>query len=143
MQPEFSQERPQDSFAQSRAAENAYPAQPTQTEQPPQPPVAEAQPPEEVDDDEYTYIKTDTGYERVKTSWLEDRIRNQRGPGNAQNAPVAPEEEREYWVHLANGDTVTLKDSDLPGHAGSNALHGFHTPEGEDNAVQIIGVYPK
>lgn len=54
--------------------------------------------------------------------------------------PVEEEAEPESYVHLANGQVLRLKESDLPGYAGSNAQHGHVTLNGAVHTV--IGVYP-
>jgi hypothetical protein len=51
-----------------------------------------------------------------------------------------PQEEPEFYVHLANGDVERVAESDLPGNAGHGAAHGFWE---KDNAVHYVtGVYP-
>lgn len=52
------------------------------------------------------------------------------------NAPVVDEnDDPEFHVHFANGERTTLKRSELPGYAGTNAHHGYH------NGRLITGVY--
>jgi hypothetical protein len=58
----------------------------------------------------------------------------------AQAAADEPEPETEYYVWLADGSVVRVKETDLPGHAGTNALHGFFKRDGFN--FVIVGVYP-
>lgn len=52
------------------------------------------------------------------------------------NAPVVDEsDDPEQYVHLSNGEVRTLKRSELPGYAGTNAHHGFL------EGVKITDVY--
>lgn len=49
-------------------------------------------------------------------------------------------EDPEVYVHLANGDVERAHESDLPGAAGTNALHGYWEKDG--SVHHVIGVYP-
>jgi hypothetical protein len=50
------------------------------------------------------------------------------------------DKEPEFYVHLANGDVVTVSESELPTASGSNAVHGYWDIEGVPHLV--IAVYP-
>jgi hypothetical protein len=59
------------------------------------------------------------------------------------NLPAAPKKaakEAEFYAHLANGDVVRLKASQLPEFAGAQNPHGFHIADG--HAHMVVGVYP-
>lgn len=58
----------------------------------------------------------------------------------AQQTPAQPESDVEVYAWLANGDVVRVKQSDLPGTAGTNALHGHYEKDGK--TYQIVAVYP-
>lgn len=58
----------------------------------------------------------------------------------AQQAPAQPESDAEVYVWLANGDVERVKESDLPGSAGTNALHGHYVKDGK--TYQIVAVHP-
>jgi hypothetical protein len=57
--------------------------------------------------------------------------------------PAAPKKavkEQEWYAHLASGDVVRLKTSELPATAGAQNFHGFYISDGY--AHTVIGVYP-
>lgn len=60
-----------------------------------------------------------------------------------QDAPatvMVPVEDPHFYVWLANGDVIRVKESDLPGSAGTNAAHGHWQKDG--NVYLIVAVYP-
>lgn len=64
-------------------------------------------------------------------------------PTDAPDVPkTQPQEqqERHYYVHLANGDVKRAKESDLPAAGGTNAPYGHWQTGGQSH--HIIGIYP-
>ena len=53
---------------------------------------------------------------------------------------AAPKVEQHFYVWLADGSVERVKEADLPGASGTNAVFG-HWQRG-DNVYQIVGVYP-
>ncbi len=58
----------------------------------------------------------------------------------ANEVEEAPEEEREVYLHLADGSTERVKESEIPAHCGTNAPHGFFKRDGY--VFLVTGVYP-
>jgi hypothetical protein len=58
----------------------------------------------------------------------------------AQRDSTRASEDPELYAHLSNGEVVRVRESELPGAAGSNALHGYWKQDGKVH--HIIGVYP-
>lgn len=56
------------------------------------------------------------------------------------NAPVV-EVEREVFAHLADGEVVTVKASELPPSAGTNAPLGFLVSPKDGKQRAVISVY--
>lgn len=51
-----------------------------------------------------------------------------------------PEGEAEFYVHLADGSVERVLASEVPSHAGTNALHGYFK---RGNSVYVVtGVFP-
>jgi hypothetical protein len=66
---------------------------------------------------------SDGSYSEVSQSEVNARIARQAATN--KNPAEEPEPEREFHVLLANGKSHKLKESELPGYAGTNAPHGF------------------
>lgn len=96
-------------------------------------PTAVAQGDASEDDDEYEYFRMPNGRLRaVRKLDIQDM-----NATDVEN-PNVPQEE--FYLHLADGSVERVKNSELPGHAGSNAVHGFYVRE--NKTYQIVGVYP-
>jgi hypothetical protein len=67
-----------------------------------------------------------------------DEIKSLNAAAAAQ--PEEPEAEAEYYLWLADGSVERVKESEVPGHAGTNALHGYFKRDGSN--FVIVGVYP-
>lgn len=55
-------------------------------------------------------------------------------------AAMVPVEDPHFYVWLANGDKLRVKQSDLPPAAGTNAQYGYWRTD--DKVFLIVGVYP-
>lgn len=52
---------------------------------------------------------------------------------------VMPEKEAEFYLHLANGDVVRVKESERPATSGTNAPFGHYSKD--DKTYLVIGCY--
>lgn len=59
---------------------------------------------------------------------------------NIPAATMAVVPEQQFYVHLADGSVVRVKEKDLPFGSGSNATYGHW--QREDKVYLVIGVYP-
>lgn len=106
--------------------------EPRETDEPV--PAPEASSPEA---NEYVFVELPNGDIRAVHK---SEIRKSLAGFGQEQTPVPLDEDPEVYAHLANGDVVRLKTSELPGSAGTNAQHGFLEKDG--NVHYVIGVYP-
>ena len=108
-------------------------------EAPPVDPTPANDTPDVVDDNPYTYVKGPDGVIRaVLKSDVHDAPATETQ--NILPATLAVVPEQQFYVHLANGDVVRVKEKDLPASAGTNATNGHW--QRDDKVYLIIGVYP-
>jgi hypothetical protein len=95
------------------------------------------------EEEDYVYVRFPDGWRAIRRSDVERReIDEEDRPRTArQRKPEPePEPEEEFYVHLADGSVERVAESDLPGGAGTNAMHGHW--ERDSKVYLIIGVYP-
>lgn len=73
---------------------------------------------------------------------LRRRLDERDAADSARSEANKPKEAKpaEFYVHLANGEVVRVKEDDVPTSAGTNATNGYHTKDG--NVFFVTGVYP-
>lgn len=86
--------------------------------------------------DDYVFVEMPDGSVRAV---LKTDVK-QTYKSEAPVAEMVEVEEAEFYVHLANGEVVRVKESDLPASAGTNATDGFWQKDG--NVYLVIAVYP-
>lgn len=94
---------------------------------------------------DYTYVRMPDGsIQAVLTSAIVDATHGDgQVPTAVSDAPkpsAKPAVEAQFYVWLANGDVKRVKESDLPGVGGTNAIFG-HWQEG-NKVFTVVGVYP-
>jgi hypothetical protein len=91
------------------------------------------------EDDLYDFVRMPNGSVRaVLKSDVHDEPATETQ--NILPATLAVVPEQQFYVHLANGDVVRVKEKDLPASAGTNATNGHW--QRDDKVYLIIGVYP-
>lgn len=90
------------------------------------------------DDDLYEYVRVGGKVRAVLKSSIVDEpeTATQAVPKAAMVEVVDPH----FYVHLADGKVIRVKQSDLPASAGTNAGYGHW--QIDDKVFVIIGVYP-
>lgn len=89
---------------------------------------------------EYTFVKMPDGTVKAVPK---DEIHDAPAPTEVDEAPIqaaAPAPDEHFYVHLANGDILRVKESDLPVPAGTNAPNGFWHRNGLVHFV--TGIFP-
>jgi len=104
------------------------------------PPVADVtETPSESPTVAYTYVRLPSGEVRaIRNDEIRDAAITEKSDAPASVAIA--EKEAEFYVHLANGDHVRVKESDLPPGAGTNAPLGFW--QRGNSVFHVVGVYP-
>lgn len=91
--------------------------------------------PEVAHDDNFTFVRMPNGEVRAVRN---DAIQN---IGSFDSTAGTPEvQDEEVYVHLANGEVHRVKQSTVPGSAGTNAPNGYFQHEGHSHF--ITAVYP-
>lgn len=89
-------------------------------------------------DDDFILVKVGNAYEKMSRRDFDAAMARQ--DASTSTVPEKPEEEEEFYLHLANGEAVRVKASQVPGRAGTNALNGHFVKDGY--AHYVTGVYP-
>jgi hypothetical protein len=94
---------------------------------------------------DYTFVRMPDGtVQAVLTSAIVDATHGDglvaTAVSDAPKPSTAPKPEAQFYVWLANGEVVRVKESDLPMVGGTNAVFG-HWQVG-NKVYLVIGVYP-
>lgn len=85
--------------------------------------------------DDYVYVTYPDGSVHAVARAKVFATEKQNLPAKAEDEP-----ERQYYVHLANGEHLRVAESDLPQKAGHDAPNGYWQRGNESHYV--VGVYP-
>jgi len=96
-------------------------------------------------DDSDTYNPDDYEYVRIggKVRAIPKNVVQDEPETATQNIPatqMVAVKDPHFYVHLADGNVIRVKESDLPAAAGTNAAFGHWQIDAK--VFQIIGVYP-
>ena len=92
-------------------------------------------------EDVYTFVEMPDGSVRaVRKSEIQKVSEIETATQNITATPEVPKVEAQFYVWLADGSVVRVKESDLPVPAGTNAVNGHW--QRDKNVYLIVGVYP-
>jgi hypothetical protein len=91
--------------------------------------------PETPVEDDFIFVQMPDGKVRAVRKADVQAINAIDNADGTQNEP-----EGEFYLWLADGSTERVKESKIPGFAGTNAPHGHFERDGK--SYQIVGVYP-
>lgn len=95
----------------------------------------------EVDDTDYVYVTMPNGSTRaIPRSDVQAAQQRDADAYAAATTVANTGPDPEVYVWLADGSVERVKESTLPGGAGTNAVHGYFDRDGHTH--HIVGVYP-